>query len=209
MHALCTSLLVIATTLGAPSTDLREQAREILEDDAYQTELPEAAAAPDLPDLDFELPGWLRSIAFVATGIALALLLLWLIREWRRYTRDASVESEEESVEVAERKRRRAEGVETARGLAGQGRYAEAVHTLLLLAVVELAERAGWEPPESLTSREILARAPVPTTARGALGELVSVVEISHFGRRPVSAGDYRRCEGFYEAFVEHCEASR
>jgi hypothetical protein len=73
-------------------------------------------------------------------------------------------------------------------GLARQGRFAEAIHALLLRAIDELD--AGRARP-ALTSRELLRRSRLGRDARDALGALVTAVEWGHFGAKPVGLADY------------------
>jgi uncharacterized protein DUF4129 len=76
--------------------------------------------------------------------------------------------------------------------LAGEGRFAEAIHALLLRALRGLARSIGGLA-RGLTSREILPRAPAGAP-RAALEELVGTVERHEFAAQPLSAADYQRC---------------
>lgn len=76
--------------------------------------------------------------------------------------------------------------------LAAAGRYAEAVHALLLRTIEALARRVPV--PRALTSREILDRAALPEDARAAFAELVAAVELTRFGGHRAAADDYTRC---------------
>jgi hypothetical protein len=87
--------------------------------------------------------------------------------------------------------------------LAAQGRYAEAIHTLLLQTLERLIEKGNVSVPESLTSREILARVPLPTSAFAALGDLVGAVEVSHFGPEVPGQVDYERCRDHFHVFAQ------
>lgn len=76
--------------------------------------------------------------------------------------------------------------------LAAQGRFAEAIHALLLRALRGLARALGGFA-RGLTSREIVPRAPAGAP-RAALEELVAAVERHEFGAQPLSAADFERC---------------
>lgn len=78
--------------------------------------------------------------------------------------------------------------------LAGQRRFAEAIHILLLRSLRELDESLPSPLPDSLTSREILTRLSLSRTAREALRTLVLCVETSRFGGRAPGQDDYERC---------------
>ncbi|MCU0725383.1 MAG: DUF4129 domain-containing protein [Planctomycetes bacterium] len=77
--------------------------------------------------------------------------------------------------------------------LAGEGRYADAVHALLLAALRALSGARGAAPRPSATSREILAESGLPGEVAGALRDLVLAVERSRFGGQPVTGEDYGR----------------
>lgn len=86
--------------------------------------------------------------------------------------------------------------------LAAQGRFAEAVHTLLLRSIEDMRR---WRPRTvrpSLTSRDIGALDGLPTTARPAFAAMAQLVETSLFGGQPVDAQDFARSRTAYAAFA-------
>jgi hypothetical protein len=87
--------------------------------------------------------------------------------------------------------------------LARLGRYAEAIHTLLLRTLQELARSAALQVAPAETSREILARVPLLGDARVALAGLVTAVEITHFGDDEPSGDDYARCRQQFNVFAQ------
>ncbi len=89
-----------------------------------------------------------------------------------------------------------------ARRLAESGRYAEAIHALLLRTLHELSHVAPEPVPASLTSREILARVALPEAARSALSGLIDAVEITHFGGRAPDESGYRMCLDRFDEFA-------
>jgi hypothetical protein len=78
--------------------------------------------------------------------------------------------------------------------LARQGAFGEALHLLLLYCLNELRRRFGLGLPPSLTSREILGLSVLPEIRRTGLSVIVSAVEVSHFGGRPVDEATYLSC---------------
>jgi hypothetical protein len=86
--------------------------------------------------------------------------------------------------------------------LARCGEFAEAIHTLLLRTLHELARSAAVRVAPAMTSREILARVPLFADARGALAGLITAVEITHFGDEPANAADYERCRQQFHVFA-------
>lgn len=78
--------------------------------------------------------------------------------------------------------------------LALQGSFAEAMHVLLLQSVSELRRRLDVSIAASLTSREILLRAPLAPEARAGFADIISRVEISYFGAHQPSEEEYLAC---------------
>jgi len=90
--------------------------------------------------------------------------------------------------------------------LAQQGRFADAIHALLLRAIDEID--AGRARP-ALTSRELLRRSRLGREARGALGALVAAVEWGHFGAKPVGPDDYEASLAAYRRLRSAWRATR
>jgi hypothetical protein len=82
---------------------------------------------------------------------------------------------------------------EDAARLAAEGRYAEAVHALLLAAIRHFAARTRTAIQPSRTSRELVRTLPLPPDAREAFADLVRTVERSLFGGEPLGAEEYER----------------
>jgi len=98
--------------------------------------------------------------------------------------------------------------LEDADRLAREGKYAEAIHTLLLRTFQELAKAASSRVSAHLTSREILASIPMLTDGRDALGELVAVVELTWFGDDVPGEPEWLRCRAQFDRFVSIHRAS-
>jgi hypothetical protein len=139
-----------------------------------------------------------------AIGVGAVLLILLVVRELARHRRDRALPDEpavaEEAV-VPEAALDRP--LDDADRLAREGRFAEAIHVLLLRTFEELARAAEVRIAPSLTSREILAKIPLRAGAREALGELAQVVELTWFGDDVPGEADWRRCRARFDAFVE------
>lgn len=86
--------------------------------------------------------------------------------------------------------------------LARRGLFAEAMHILLLRSVAELRKRLEVTIADSLTSREILQRLALPDTGRRALADLISRVELVHFGKRAAGRDDYGACRASFDALI-------
>ncbi len=86
--------------------------------------------------------------------------------------------------------------------LAGEGRYAEAAHLLLLRSVEDIQSRRPRALRQSLTTREIATLSALPESARPAFARIGLVVERSLFGGAVVGADDFADCRQAYEAFA-------
>ncbi len=83
--------------------------------------------------------------------------------------------------------------------LAAAGRFAEAIHLILLRFLAEL--RSGqFIIADSLTSREILRKHSLAPTTRDALGIVIGAVELCHFGGRSADERLFRHCLSAYHA---------
>ena len=85
--------------------------------------------------------------------------------------------------------------------LARAGRFAEAVHALLLHAFVRLAERRGRGWPRADTGREILAAVGGFAAAEAPLQLVFRTAETAWFGAVPVDREQYERCLQSYLAW--------
>jgi hypothetical protein len=174
--------------------EVARRAAEILGRGGYQTELPHAEAPPDLRLPLGPLELLLRILLWGGVAVLAFLALAWLVRRLAPGARDVEVAESAAPAPVAI-------PIASAEALAAQRRWAEAIHALLLDTLEALSRAARLAP--SLTSREIVARVPLPARAREALSGLVVAVEVSRFGGAPAGEEDYRACLGRFHAFVE------
>lgn len=89
-----------------------------------------------------------------------------------------------------------------AEGLAADGRYAEAVHLLLLRGVADVEQGRPGRIRPSFTSRDIAALPELPPEPRAAFRLIAEVVERALFGGRPVDADGWAACRNAYAALV-------
>ena len=82
---------------------------------------------------------------------------------------------------------------------ARQGRFVEAMHTLLLQSLADIRRRLGIEFADSLTSREILRGTRLPPQGRASLRAIVAAVEWTYFGGYPAALADYNACRSSFE----------
>jgi hypothetical protein len=182
--------------LASPSpAELRARAEAVLAGGDYQAALPKDPAPPrsfDLPLGPIEL--LLRILLWTALAVLVILAVSWLVRRLSGGARDVEVPEAELPASLAI-------PIASAEALAAEGRFAEAIHALLLETLEALSRAARLAP--SLTSREIVARAALPEPARDALGGLVVAVEVSRFGGAPAGQDEYRACLSRFHAFLD------
>jgi uncharacterized protein DUF4129 len=175
--------------------ELRAKAEGVLASGDFQGTLPKDPTLPKPFQLQLgPLELLLRILLWTALAVLVVLAVSWLARRLGGGARD---------VEVAEAASEAppAIPIDSAQALAGEGRWAEAIHALLLETLQALSLAARLAP--SLTSREIVEQVALPAPARDALEGLVVAVEVSRFGGAPAAEGDYSACLSRFHAFLD------
>jgi hypothetical protein len=168
----------------------------------YQTEMPheeppEVFQPLVIPDIVKEIIRIVLITLLVVGGLLLLFFLLNALPTLRdRFKRQAASPGEIGGAAIAsDADRERLElALSEADRLAREGAYGEALHLLLLYCLNEMRRRFGLGLPPSLTSREIIGLSVLPEIRRTGLSAIVSAVEISHFGGRPVDETTYQLC---------------
>lgn len=93
--------------------------------------------------------------------------------------------------------------LEEADRLAGEGRFVEAAHLILLRSIQDIQARRPRAVAVSLTSRDIARLDALPPSARLLFAGIAEAVEISLFGGRPMDRQGYARCRDAYSSFVD------
>ena len=124
----------------------------------------------------------------------------WRLPRWRRRG-TAVAESAEEEQWQPEAAPVRA-WLEEADVLAGEGRFAEAAHHLLIRSVEDIGRRRPGLVQPALTSRDLARAQAVPPRARELFAGIAAVVERSLFGGRAVDAHDWAECRSAYADFA-------
>jgi hypothetical protein len=220
--------LLLAAWLGAapaaaqPSAaEIREKARSVLADPRYQRERPPSRQPADLspspqvpasrlrggdtaPRVAVPVLGvgalLAKAVFIVLLVVAVLLILGWLLQAVMRRGRVAAEAGEAEAPDAAAPEREPA--FEDAARLAGEGRYAEAIHALLLAAIRHFAERSRAAVQPSRTSRELVRLLPLGAETREAFTDLVRSVEMSLFGGAPVGREEYERSLARFRALT-------
>lgn len=87
--------------------------------------------------------------------------------------------------------------------LARQGRFAEAMHVLLLQSLGDIRRRLDERLADSLTSREILHRIRISDLGLASLRDIISRVERTYFGEYPAGVEDYQGCRASFGTLTE------
>jgi hypothetical protein len=178
----------------------RALAQRVLADPRYQKRFTELAAHDRHTDFSFGAGPLGNVLSIVALTTVVLLFGVWVAAVLQR--RQGADAAGPAGAGEGARPAGAAASLQLAQSLAEAGRFTEAVHALLFVALQNVATQAGVSASPARTSREIVRDLPQPLAReRGAaLGELVRHVEISVFGGRPLGADDYARCVGFCRA---------
>jgi hypothetical protein len=208
--------------------EVREKVKAALADPKYQRALPEhegkAAAGKTRhrrrrgtgsgeggeedagPDVSIPVIGagaFLSKVVFVTLFVVVGLLVAgWILREIVDRRRKRGVEVSPGAAPAAASAPVLNLSFDDASRLAAEGRYAEAVHALLLAAIRHFAERSKTAIPSSRTSRELVRLLPLGPDTREAFAELVRTVELSLFGGVDLGAEDYERNLARFQALT-------
>lgn len=86
--------------------------------------------------------------------------------------------------------------------LAAQGRFDEAIHTLLLRSIADIRKNRPRAVPKAMTSREISHITILSDLARRAFRNIGDRVERSYFGGQGLTEVDFKRSRDDYETFA-------
>jgi hypothetical protein len=190
------ALLAASLLFGAASAQSRDPekaARDSIRALDLQTELPhERKFEPFKLQLPPELV-W----ALLACGAAFVLYAMRNSCVWRGRAGDDWVDASTGG--TAGGARSDADALAAADELARQGRFVDAMHTLLLQSLADIRRRLGIEFADSLTSREILRGTRLPPQGGASLRAIVAAVEWTYFGGYPAALADYSACRKSFE----------
>ena len=198
---------------------IRERARSVVSGDRYQRDLEFTGTRGAHDDLDRDSTSeglsrrtWsvLRTFGDIA-GAALYILLavvgvlfvVWIVRMMEeRSTRsagglpatDLTGQRTGGRIRPGEMPATPVDHLTQAERLASEGRYGDAVHSLLLGAIRHVSESTGAQR-DSLTSRELARQLSLDDGQRRAFLDLVLTVEAFLFGRRTLSRDVFEGCK--------------
>lgn len=150
-----------------------------------------------------------RFLLWTVLGLAAATLLVLLYMRlrhgqwrwpWRRGEAPELIAAEDEDWRPEAAPAR--SWLEEADALAAKGRFAEAIHHLLLRSVDDIARRRPKLVRPALTSRELSASDGIPAAARLLFAAIAGLVEHSLFGGREVGQADWNAARTAYADFA-------
>jgi hypothetical protein len=202
------ALLLPATVQAAP--DPAETAHDVGLTLGLQTQLP--IDAPEKTERQAPLSDPWRLglgggdvatiVLYAALAIGLGLVLYSIRDRLPSFGTRRLVARRPDAVAAAAAVERMAETQIEADELAGQGKYAEAMHALLLRSLTEMRKRVQFSFADSLTSREILRALDLPEGGKTSLGDIIRRVEVVYFGLHPAGREDYTACRSSYETLT-------
>ena len=159
-----------------------------------------------IPDAPYARIIFWSVLIAAAAGLGWMVWTRWQDGVWRmprlRFRRAGSSDNGEEEYWQPEAAPARA-WLEEADLLAGEGRFAEAAHHLLIRSIEDIGRRRPGLVQPALTSRDLARAQAVPPRARQLFSGIAAVVERSLFGGRPVGADDWAECRSAYADFAK------
>ncbi|GLH75774.1 hypothetical protein SSBR45G_06820 [Bradyrhizobium sp. SSBR45G] len=222
-------LSALAAPAVLAATDQQELIRDAVERHRLQTEMPgsggqagellgesapvpgpsaEAPLTPSTPrqdddkgrGYDFQIPPELGRLLLWGAVIVGTLVIAWSLRDSLPViSRSRRIVARDPDAPPQTQADRMDEAQIEADALARQGRYADAMHLLLLNSLSEIRAVLGTSFAVSLTSREILRRVQLTDVGRQSLTSIVRNVERTYFGGGHAGLGDYSACRQNFE----------
>jgi hypothetical protein len=182
----------------------------LIKDRSLQFQFPQQPRTPPPPGWLIRLADFLRAHevsfrygAWVLLGIVMLALAWWLVRLYLRHGFSSIATVHVPTMAPWQPSPERARLLlADADALAGEGRYAEAAHLLLRIAIQEIGERRPGAVMPSLTAREIAGLEVLSPRARDVFASIAAVVERCLFGGRALAQGDFALCRAAFERFT-------
>jgi hypothetical protein len=192
------ALAVLGGSFAAEAPqDIQRAAEQAIRRLDLQTELPRER---EIPRYTLQLPA---EVLWVVVAIALGVLLYGLrdlIPIWR-FGHGGPWTAEDGGTDRT-KGRPAAAVLRASDELAAEGRFADAMHVLLLQALADIREGLDEQFADSLTSREILRSTRLSEAGRASLRDIVDRVEWTYFGERPATLPDYVACRASFDALA-------
>jgi hypothetical protein len=193
--------------------EIAQAHRQLLDHHELQFDFPEFHPTPPpqwlLDLLKFLAKIWpnMSFMGYVGWGLVIigALVIAFLVgreiyrQPWARKRRsvdDAGASEWRPELEAARNLLREADL------LASQGKYAEAVHLILLRSIEDIGKHKPGLVRPAMTSREIGALRQLPSAARTTFVTIMQIVERALFAGLQIVAADFAQCREAYERFA-------
>jgi hypothetical protein len=181
----------------------------LIKDRSLQFQFPQQPPVPPPPGWLVRLieflrahEAWFRYGAWIGLGLLVLGVAFWLFRLWQKRGLSAAPTPPTIMRPWQPSPERARLLLADADALAGQGRFAEAAHLLLRIAVQEIGERRPGTVTPSLTAREIATLDTLSPRARDVFASIAAVVERCLFGGRALAQGDFQLCRAAFERFT-------
>ncbi len=209
-----TSDVVETATPSLETSEIESAFRTVKRNENYQFELADAIVREQRPPSAFERAigkffeaifsflGPLLEIAFWLGLGALGLGALYLLGRAvyeTRFSRPAKATEDEPETPLYQPAQAQARVLlDEVDRLAAEGRYGEAVHTLLFRSIQDIDRNRPNVVRRSLTSREIGSLSVLTSEARTAFSTIAGVSELAHFGGVAVNKAGFETARNAY-----------
>jgi len=211
------SVLSLSIVVFAQSSNRFDDAfRAMKRDEKLQFILPDAPVPPKLDWLENLLKGignfieailpLLKILFYVGIGTIIALIVYFIAKTIYQTRLDKAPKAIKEDTPPPlytpdqEQARILLEDVDR---MAEEGRFEDAVHTLLFRSIQDIDIRRPNTIRRSLTSREIAALNILTPTTREAFAKIGNVVETSYFGGKEIGRTEFDICRAAYAQFAK------
>ncbi len=203
-------ILVFALTLSSAGSSLSAQNPQ----DAVQSSIRELSLQSDMPADVIAPPDRYSSLFHISNEMVRIILwgavlfgagvLFYSLRDdLPLWDRSRKLLAAEEGAHKTSTKIAMEEAQLQADDLARAGRYAEAMHVLLLQSLREMRRQLKTTFSDSLTSREILRLVQLSDLGRNAFSKMIQGVEYTHFGNQDAGPADYETCCNYYQILTQ------
>lgn len=210
--------IVAASALAQTSSTFTDAFDAMKADRRLQFELPAPEVAPERANSDWLLSFMkilgpiLEVLFYIFIGCLVAVILYYLLREivgikFTRHKREEKTEDEAVPLYTPSDNEARIL-LDDIDALAAQGKFAEAVHTLLFRSIQDIDMSRPGTIRRSLTSREIAALDILTPKSQTAFSTIAKVVENNFFGGRDLGRIEFDKCRAAYAALTAKVAAA-
>lgn len=214
--------ILLCSVTWAASSNFKSAHEELLSDSSFEFDFTEQPKPKPRTNSDnaffkflgelFEVLGPILKVLFYGLVIGIVAYIAYLIISEAIKLKRSHVPKVKTSAPVIPAYQPRAEDariiLDDVDALAAQGRYDEAVHTLLLRSIQDIRKKRPKSVPRALTSREISVLDILSLKAQQAFKQIGDRVEVSHFGGAPLDEEAFKQSRKAYEDFAFESRAA-